>query len=200
MGFRNLQETVVSLERSGQLRRVEVEVDPFLEVGAIQRRVYAAGGPALLFTRVKGCAFPMLGNLFGTLERSRDLFRDSLPAIARLVGLKADPGAAFRDMSASLGLSRHALAFVAQISHTQALYCSKPPLLHNCLSWFPGLMMAAPLLPCRRSIPNCQANLAGEAPTSACTACRFPGENMLLMRPDCITRFIGALEYIIRRP
>lgn len=107
MGFRNLQETVAFLERDGQLRRIEIEVDPYLEVGAIQRRVYAAGGPALLFTRVKDCTFPMLGNLFGTLERSRALFRDSLPAIERLVELKADPGAAFREIGASLGLGRH---------------------------------------------------------------------------------------------
>lgn len=107
MGFRNLQETVAFLERAGQLRRIEIEVDPYLELGAIQRRVYAAGGPALLFTRVKGCAFPMLGNLFGTLERSRTLFHDSLPVIERLVELKADPGAAFREIGASLALTRH---------------------------------------------------------------------------------------------
>ena len=81
MGYRNLQETVSALEQIGQLKRLDVEVDPYLEVGAIQRRVYAAGGPALLFTRVKGCNFPMLGNLFGTLDRARYLFRDTLPAI-----------------------------------------------------------------------------------------------------------------------
>jgi 4-hydroxy-3-polyprenylbenzoate decarboxylase len=52
MGYRNLQETVAALERTGQLKCIDVEVDPSLEVGAIQRRVYAAGGPALLFTRV----------------------------------------------------------------------------------------------------------------------------------------------------
>lgn len=108
MGFRNLQETVASLEGSGQLRRIEVEVDPHLEVGAIQRRVYANGGPALLFTKVKGCGFPMLGNLFGTLDRARYLFRDTLPAIERLVALKVDPAVAFREIGAALGLGRHA--------------------------------------------------------------------------------------------
>lgn len=108
MGFRNLQETVASLERIGQLRRIEVEIDPFLEIGAIQRRVYANGGPALLFSRVKGCVFPMLGNLFGSLERARYLFRDTLPAIERLVAMKVDPGAAFRNPGSSLALGRHA--------------------------------------------------------------------------------------------
>ena len=108
MGYRNLNDTVADLERTAQLRRVEVEVDPLLEIGAIQRRVYAAGGPALLFTRVKGCDFPMLGNLFGTLERACYLFRDTLPAIERLVELKVDPGSAFREIGASFGLVRHA--------------------------------------------------------------------------------------------
>jgi 4-hydroxy-3-polyprenylbenzoate decarboxylase len=107
MGYRNLQDTVADLERTAQLKRIDVEVDPFLEVGAIQRRVYAAGGPALLFTRVKGCEFPMLGNLFGSLERARYLFRDALPAIERLVALKVDPGLAFRNLGSSLALGRH---------------------------------------------------------------------------------------------
>ena len=108
MGYRNLNDTVADLERTAQLRRIEVEVDPLLEIGAIQRRVYAAGGPALLFTRVKGCDSPMLGNLFGTLERARYLFRDTLSAIERLVELKVDPGSAFREIGASFGLARHA--------------------------------------------------------------------------------------------
>jgi 4-hydroxy-3-polyprenylbenzoate decarboxylase len=108
MGYRNLQDTVAELEKTAQLRRINVEVDPFLEIGAIQRRVYAAGGPALLFTRVKGCDFPMLGNLFGTLERARYLFRDTLPAIERLIDIKVDPGKALREICTSLGLGRHA--------------------------------------------------------------------------------------------
>ena len=81
------------LERTGQLVVIDQEVDPYLEVAAIQRRVYQAGGPALLFRRVKGTAFPMLGNLFGTLDRTRFLFRDTLEAVRRLVELKVDPGA-----------------------------------------------------------------------------------------------------------
>jgi len=94
MGYRNLQECVVDLEQRGMLKRIEVEVDPNLEMGCIQRRVYEAGGPALLFTNPKGCSFPMLGNLFGTLERTRFLFRDTLGRIEKLVALKINPAAA----------------------------------------------------------------------------------------------------------
>lgn len=92
MGYRNLQACLRDLERTGQLRRIDVEIDPNLEMAYIQRRVYAAGGPALLFTRPKNCRFPMVGNLFGTLERARFLFRDTLETVRRLIELKIDPG------------------------------------------------------------------------------------------------------------
>ena len=93
MGYRNLRACVADLEHTGQLIRIDAEIDPFLEMAEIQRRVYQAAGPTLLFTRVKGWAFPMLGNLFGTLERSRYLFRDTLEPVRRLVELKIDPSA-----------------------------------------------------------------------------------------------------------
>lgn len=108
MGYRNLQETVADLEKTGQLKRIDTEVDPYLEAGAIQRRVYAAAGPSLLFTKVKGCAFPMLGNLYGTLDRARYLFRDTLSAIEKLVDYKVDPGLALKNIGTTLGLGRHA--------------------------------------------------------------------------------------------
>lgn len=91
MGYRHLQACVNDLERTGQLIRIATEVDPNLEAGAIQRRVFEAGGPALLFTNVKGCSFPMLANLFGTRERARYLFRDTLQAVRMLIDLKLDP-------------------------------------------------------------------------------------------------------------
>jgi 4-hydroxy-3-polyprenylbenzoate decarboxylase len=96
MGYRCLADCVQDLQATGQLLVIEQEIDPYLEAAAIQRRVYQAGGPALLFRRVKGTAFPLLSNLFGTLERARFLFRDSLESMQRLVELKVDPGAAAR--------------------------------------------------------------------------------------------------------
>ena len=104
IGYRSLQSCVQDLERHGQLPRVDNEIDPHLEAGAIQRRVYAAGGPALLFTRVKGCRFPMLGNLFGTLERARFLFRDTQPVIEKLVALKLNPLQALKQPFALPGI------------------------------------------------------------------------------------------------
>ncbi|HEY5513828.1 MAG TPA: UbiD family decarboxylase, partial [Geomonas sp.] len=102
MGYRNLKACVTDLERSGALIRIDEELSADLEIGSIQRRVYQAGGPALLFTRVKGCSFPMLGNLFGTLERTRFIFRDTLKQVERLVQLKIDPKAFLRQPAALL--------------------------------------------------------------------------------------------------
>jgi 4-hydroxy-3-polyprenylbenzoate decarboxylase len=93
VGYRSLAECVRDLEREKQLVVIDQDVDPYLEVAAIQRRVYQAGGPALLFRRAKGTSFPILGNLFGTLDRAKFVFRDALESVRRLVELKVDPGA-----------------------------------------------------------------------------------------------------------
>lgn len=91
MGYHTLQEAVQDLESSGQLRRIVAPLSADQELGLIQRRVFAAGGPALLFSNVAGCAFPLLGNLFGTMKRTRFIFRDALPRIEALVKSKVDP-------------------------------------------------------------------------------------------------------------
>jgi 4-hydroxy-3-polyprenylbenzoate decarboxylase len=96
MPYVSLRDCVDDLERTGQLRRVDVEVDAHLEAAEIQRRVFRAHGPALYFARVKGCRFPMVSNLFGTMERARFIFRDSLDKVRRLIELRADPGAAWK--------------------------------------------------------------------------------------------------------
>src|SRR6266542_1435955 len=93
MGYRSLRECVADLERTRQLVRIDQDIDPHLEAAEIQRRVYQAGGPAVYYARVKGCRFPMVSNLFGTLERTRFLFRDTLAAVRHLVELKVDASA-----------------------------------------------------------------------------------------------------------
>ncbi len=92
MGYRTLRHCLADLQATGQLVRIEEEIDPNLEAAEIQRRVCQAGGPAICFARVKGCRFPMVSNLFGTLDRMRFIFRDSISTVRRLVELKVDPG------------------------------------------------------------------------------------------------------------
>lgn len=109
MGYSSLSACVDDLARTKQLVRVDAEIDPHLEMAEIQRRVYRAAGPALLFTRVKGCRFPMVGNLFGTLARARYIFRDALEPVRRLVELKVDPSQAWRRPFRYLGVPLFAL-------------------------------------------------------------------------------------------
>ncbi|MGM0539941.1 MAG: UbiD family decarboxylase [Thermodesulfobacteriota bacterium] len=96
MGYATLAQCVQDLEAKGHLLRLDMEIDPSLEAGAIQRRVFQANGPALLFTRVKNTPFPMLANLFGTRERLDFIFRDTLPALQGLFQIKADPWQIFQ--------------------------------------------------------------------------------------------------------
>ncbi len=65
-------------------------------MGLIQRLVYRNAGPALLFTNVKGSRFPMVGNIFGTLERTRFIFRDALPVIDAMVKAKLNPASVIK--------------------------------------------------------------------------------------------------------
>jgi UbiD family decarboxylase len=65
----DLREFLRQLEARGQLARIPVEVDPDQDITIIQHRVLAAGGPALLFERVKGSPYRLVSNLFGTPER-----------------------------------------------------------------------------------------------------------------------------------
>src|SRR5436190_15323311 len=65
----DLREWIRLLEREGELVRVSAEVDPYLEITEIVDRTVKAGGPALLFERVKGSRLPLLINQFGTERR-----------------------------------------------------------------------------------------------------------------------------------
>ncbi len=103
MGYKSLRECVLDLEKHGHLVRVKEEVDPVLEMAAIHLRVHEAGGPALFFENVKGCKFPAVSNLFGTKERSRFIFRDTIETVKRLVELRSDPVSAIRHPFANAG-------------------------------------------------------------------------------------------------
>ncbi|MBK9530494.1 MAG: UbiD family decarboxylase [Chitinophagaceae bacterium] len=106
MYYHSLEACLLDLEKNGQLIRIKEEVDPYLEMAAIHLRVHEAGGPALLFEKVKGSKFRAASNIFGTLERSEFIFRDSLKTVQQLIELKDDPVKAikspFKNFSAGL--------------------------------------------------------------------------------------------------
>ncbi|MEJ7587745.1 MAG: UbiD family decarboxylase [Ferruginibacter sp.] len=91
MAYISLEASLADLAKHGQLVRIIEPVDPFLEMAAVHLRVHAAGGPALLFENVKGSRFRAVSNIFGTLERSKFIFRDTLSLVQQLIALKSEP-------------------------------------------------------------------------------------------------------------
>ncbi|MGF9909273.1 UbiD family decarboxylase [Brevibacillus porteri] len=89
--YQNLEECILDLERHGHLVRIREEVDPYLEMAAIHLKVYEAGGPALLFENVKGSKFRAVSNLFGTIERSKFIFRSTWQAAENIIAMRNDP-------------------------------------------------------------------------------------------------------------
>ncbi len=69
MAYRDLREFITQLEQLGELKRVQAEISPHLEMTALCDKVLRAGGPALLFEHPTGHTMPVLGNLFGTTRR-----------------------------------------------------------------------------------------------------------------------------------
>ncbi len=97
MGYPSLSACINDLEKHGHLIRIKEEVDPYLQMAAIHLRVFEHEGPAILFENVKGSKFPALSNLFGTLDRSKFIFRDTLKKVKTLVDIKTDPMRAIRN-------------------------------------------------------------------------------------------------------
>ena len=86
--FTDLRSFLDHLRRDRDVVEIRAEVDPVEEVAEIHRRVIAGGGPALLFTNVKGADFPLVTNLFGTPRRAELAFgQRPLAFIKRLVHL-----------------------------------------------------------------------------------------------------------------
>ncbi|MFK8104119.1 MAG: UbiD family decarboxylase [Saprospiraceae bacterium] len=91
MSYRSMQDCVLDLEKNGHLVRIKIPVDPNLEMAEIHRRVFDAGGPALLFENVKGSPFPAVSNIYGTYSRTDFLFRHTLEKVQKVIELKASP-------------------------------------------------------------------------------------------------------------
>jgi 4-hydroxy-3-polyprenylbenzoate decarboxylase len=109
MAYQSLESCLNDLEKTGQLIRIREEVDPELEMAAIHSRVYQAEGPALLFENVKGSRFRAASNIFGTLDRSRYIFRDTLAKVQELIRLKNDPASAIKEPFKHVGTALAAI-------------------------------------------------------------------------------------------
>jgi 4-hydroxy-3-polyprenylbenzoate decarboxylase len=89
--YKSMEDCVHDLEKHNHLIRIKQEVDPNLEMAEIHRRIFDAKGPAILFENVKGSPFRAVSNIYGTVDRTRFLFRNTLEKVQKVVELKADP-------------------------------------------------------------------------------------------------------------
>ena len=90
MKYNDLRDFIAQLEKKGLLKRISVEVDPYLEITEICDRTLKRGGPALLFENVKGSSVPVLANLFGTTQRvAMGMGEDSIEALREVGKLLA---------------------------------------------------------------------------------------------------------------
>jgi 4-hydroxy-3-polyprenylbenzoate decarboxylase len=100
-----MQDCIDDLEKSGQLIRIKEEADPYLEMAAIHLRIFEAKGKAVLFEKIKGSEYQAVSNLFGTTERSKFLFRDTLDNVKKMIALKSDPMSALKNPFKNIGVA-----------------------------------------------------------------------------------------------
>ena len=121
MKYHDLRDFIQALEKLGELKRIAVEADPYLEITEICDRALKAGGPALLFEKTKGSEVRLLGNLFGTPRRvALGMGQESVEALREVGKLLAflkepDPPKGFRDMFDKLPLFKQVLNMPAKV-------------------------------------------------------------------------------------
>ncbi len=115
MQYKDLRDFIAQLERLDELKRIDIEVDPNLEITEICDRTLRNNGPALLFENPKGSSIPLLANLFGTPERvAYGMGQESVTALREVGKLLAflkepDPPKGMKDAWEKLPVFRNVL-------------------------------------------------------------------------------------------
>jgi 4-hydroxy-3-polyprenylbenzoate decarboxylase len=124
--YTDLRDFITALEQRGELKRIQTEVDPHLEMTEIADRTLRAGGPALLFENPKGFDTPVLANLFGTQKRVA-------------LGMGAEDPASLREIG-------EILAYLRQPDPPKSMkdVWDKAPLLKQVLNMAPKLIKNPP--------------------------------------------------------
>ena len=137
MGYKSLEQCIADLEKHGHLLRIRDEVDPHLEMSAIHLEEFNKAGKAIFFERVKGSRFPAVSNLFGTVDRSKFMFRDSWDDVQRLIALKSDPMQALKKPVKNIRIPLLALNalplkshFSKPVAHSVCTISDLPQIVH----------------------------------------------------------------------
>ena len=126
MQYKDLRHFIAQLEQQGELKRIELEIDPYLEMTEIGDRTLRAKGPALLFENPKGHTIPVLANLFGTPKRvALGMGQESVAALREVGKLLAflkepEPPKGFKDTLDKLPLFKQVLNMPAKVLNKAA--------------------------------------------------------------------------------
>ncbi|MCR6110911.1 UbiD family decarboxylase [Bacillus sp. A301a_S52] len=112
--YRHLEECLEDLEQHGHLIRIKEEVDPHLEMATLHLQAYEKGGPALLFENVKGSDYRAVSNLFGTVERSKFIFRKTWDNVQQVMEIRNDPMKALKSPFKNISTGFSALKALPQ--------------------------------------------------------------------------------------
>ncbi len=121
MQYKDLRDFIDKLEELGELKRISLEIDPYLEMTEICDRTLRSSGPALLFENPKGHQIPVLANLFGTPQRvALGMGQKSVTALREVGKLLAflkepDPPKGFKDALNKLPLFKQVLNMPAKV-------------------------------------------------------------------------------------
>ncbi len=134
MVFDSLREFMDTLRKERQLVEIAAPVDPYLEIAEIHRRVIEDGGPALLFTNVKGSPFPVVTNLFGTSRRVDLAFGPRPEQFMRQIVGAAD--SLLPPTPSSIWKERRLLFDLMKVG-TKKVPAAKAPVLETCVKEAP---------------------------------------------------------------
>lgn len=87
---------VEDLKKANELIVISEEVDPELVMAAIHLKVYAQQGPAILFEKVKGSDYQAMSNIFGTIKRSKYIFRKQWDKVEQTIAIRNNPMSAIK--------------------------------------------------------------------------------------------------------
>ena len=109
MAYKSLQQCISKLDKRGELLTITKETDPNLEMASLHLKEFAEAGKAILFENIKGSRFRAVSNLFGTLDRSKFMFRDTLEKVKQLIDLKTNPSSDLKSPIKAIFAAFHAI-------------------------------------------------------------------------------------------
>ena len=109
MAYKSLQQCISDLDKKGEILKITKEIDPNLEIASVHLDEFSKASKAIVFENIKGSKFRGTSNLFGTLNRSKFMFRDTLGKVKKLIDLKTDPSLALKNPVKAIFAALHAI-------------------------------------------------------------------------------------------